>query len=110
LANAVAFLLSALRVGRGLPGDADRSDRPGTSYRAEFSAGFDTLRRDSVLVAMVAMIAVTNFLDQAYAMVLLPVWVKEAGHDVSWVGILLAVFSAGAIAGAAVAAAMRSEE
>ncbi len=55
---------------------------------------------------MVAMIAVTNFFDQAYATLLLPVWVQARGLDASWVGILLATFSGGAIAGAAVAAAI----
>jgi MFS family permease len=55
---------------------------------------------------MVLMIAVTNLFDMAYTVVLLPVWVKSSGLDVSWVGILLATFSTGAIVGAAIAAAI----
>jgi MFS family permease len=58
-----------------------------------------------VLVSLVVMITITNLFDQAYAMVLLPVWVRDSGLDVTWVGIFLATFSAGAIGGAAMAAA-----
>lgn len=58
-----------------------------------------------MLVGLVIMIAFTNLFDQAYAMVMLPVWVRTAGLDVTWVGIFLATFSGAAIAGAAIAAA-----
>lgn len=106
LVNAAAFLVSAALVGFGLPRDealAPAEEKQG--YAADFAAGFSTLRREPVLVGLVVMIAITNLFDQAYASVLLPVWVKAAGLEVSWVGILLAVFSGGAIAGAAIAAA-----
>ncbi|WEJ60307.1 MFS transporter [Devosia sp. FJ2-5-3] len=106
MVNAGAFLASAILVSAGVPKQvrAVAAGQP-VSYRADFSAGWAALRNEPVLMAMVVMIAVTNLFDQAYAIVLLPVWVREAGLDVSWVGILLAIFSAGAIAGATVAAA-----
>lgn len=109
LANAAAFLASALVIGLGVP-----KSRPATpeeaqvpsTYRAELGAGWTVLRSDPVLMSMMLMIAVTNLFDMAYSMVLLPVWVKTSGLDVSWVGILLATFSAGAIIGATIAAAI----
>ncbi len=106
LINVGAFLLSAILVGFGLPDQAapERKEER-SSYRTDFNEGWQTLRRDPVLVGLVVMIAFTNLFDQAYAIVLLPVWVQTMGLDVSWVGILLATFSGGAIAGAAVAAA-----
>lgn len=107
LVNAGTFLVSALCVGLVLPGRAATQaevELP-ASYRRALAAGWTTLRRDPVLVGMVAMIAVTNLFDQAYATVLLPVWVQAAGLDARWVGILLAVFSGAAIAGSALAAA-----
>lgn len=111
LVNAVAFALSGIVLGVGVPKTiavtgAERA--AGGGYFKAFGDGWDTLRRDPVLVSLVIMIACTNFLDQAYAMVLLPVWVKTSGLDVAWVGILMATFSGGAIAGAALAAAIGS--
>lgn len=108
LANAVAFLLSALVVGIGIPrheAPAQKRDLS-TSYRTELAAGWAVLRRDPVLRALVIMIAITNLFDQAYATVLLPVWVRTAGLNVTWVGIFLAVFSGASIAGAGIAAAI----
>lgn len=107
IGNAVAFIASALLVANGMP-RAERSV-PGAdrrSYRADFVAGWQGLRGDPVLVGLVVMIAITNLFDQAYAIVLLPLWVLEAGLDASFVGIFLATFSAGAIMGAAIAAAV----
>ena len=108
LANAVAFLLSALVVGIGIPvreGPRQVQDRS-TSYRSELAEGWTVLRGDPVLRALVIMIAITNLFDQAYATVLLPVWVRTAGLDVTWVGIFLAVFSGASIVGAGIAAAI----
>lgn len=109
LVNAATFLLSGLLLGLGLsayrPAEIVQADRS-PSYRRDLVAGWGTLRNDPVLVGLVAMIAVTNLFDQAYAMVLLPVWVRSAGLDVAWVGIFLATFSASAILGAAIAASV----
>jgi MFS family permease len=108
LANAAAFVLAALVVAFGVPASkvtADGSDVP-SSYQTQLAEGWSVLRKDPVLVSMVLMIAVTNLFDMAYTVVLLPVWVKSSGLDVSWVGILLATFSTGAIVGAAIAAAI----
>lgn len=108
LANAAAFLLSALVVGIGIPGrEAPAKARNlSTSYRTELAEGWAVLRSDPVLRALVIMIAITNLFDQAYATVLLPVWVRTAGLDVTWVGIFLAAFSGASIVGAGIAAAI----
>jgi MFS family permease len=108
LANALAFLLSALVVGLGIPArHAPPHQRDlSTTYRTELSAGWIVLRGDPVLRGLVIMVAITNLFDQAYSIVLLPVWVRTAGLDVTWVGIFLAAFSGASIAGAAIAAAI----
>jgi MFS family permease len=69
-------------------------------YLAELREGWDFLRRDPVLVGICGMVAVTNLLDQAYAALLVPVWGRHSGYGVGAVGLLFAVFSAAAIAGA----------
>lgn len=107
LANALAFLLSALVLGVGVPSrtmPAETDKAVVSSYGAELVAGWRVLRQDAVLVGLVIMLAFTGLFDQAYSMVLLPVWVRTAGLDVTWVGILLAAFSGSAILGAAIAA------
>lgn len=108
LANALAFLLSSLVVGLGIPRPTVAgTPKPNTSatYLHDLAAGWSALRSEPILVTLVLMIAITNLFDQAYAMVLLPVWVRSSGLDVTWVGIFLATFSGAAVAGAAMAAA-----
>jgi MFS family permease len=104
--NALAFAVSAIFVSVGVPKEDKAKPKSSGSYRADFSAGWAVLRSDPVLRALVIMIAVTNLFDQAYAVLLLPVWVRSNGLDVSWVGYLLAAFSASSILGAITAASI----
>ncbi|SEQ61388.1 Major Facilitator Superfamily protein [Devosia sp. YR412] len=106
LVNALAFCLSGLVIAFGIRASAAQvaKGEGASSYRADFAAGWAVLSSEPVLKWMVIMIAITNLFDQAYAIVLLPVWIKTAGLDVAWVGIFLAAFSAGAIVGATIAA------
>ncbi|KFL31958.1 hypothetical protein JP75_06070 [Devosia riboflavina] len=107
LANAAAFVISALAltIGMGTTAAAHPKTEPTSqNYRAQMSEGWAAFSRDPILVALVVMLAFTGLFDQAYATVLLPVWVRSSGLDASWVGILLAVFSGAAIAGAAAGA------
>ena len=53
--------------------EPDRDETP-TSYAAELRDGWNFLRRDSVLMSLAVMVAVTNLLDLAWSAVLLPVW------------------------------------
>ncbi|WEK06299.1 MAG: MFS transporter [Candidatus Devosia phytovorans] len=108
LVNALGFLLSGVVLALGVRDNAraeTAAEKPVSSYRADLADGWHFMRRDAVLVGLVLMIAFTNLFDQAYSLVLLPVWVRTEGLDVTWVGILLAVFSGSAIAGSAMAAA-----
>lgn len=109
LVNAATFVVSALVLGVGvrIAVTAELDDQAvAGSYGLQLAAGWTTLRSDPVLVGLVVMIAITNLFDQAYAIVLLPVWVRTAGLDVAWVGIILATFSGAAIVGATLAAAV----
>lgn len=104
LANAVAFIVSALALTIGMrPSIAvpPKADSRAQSYITQMSEGWAAFSRDPILVALVVTLAFVGLFDQAYATVLLPVWVRSSGLDASWVGILLAVFSGAAIAGAA---------
>ena len=80
-------------------------ERPaGTTYVQELREGWDFLRRDPVLVAMTAMIAITNLLDLAYSAVLLPVWVKDGGYGAGVLGAIFATWAAASAVGSFVAA------
>jgi len=103
--NAATFALAVLVVAGGIPAFASRPPEQRASYFAELREGFDFIRRDALLVGIVIMIATTNLLDAAYSTVLLPVWTQHSGHDAALLGLLFAVMSAGAIAGAAIATA-----
>lgn len=74
-------------------------------YWSDLRVGWDFLRHDRVLVAISAMVAVTNLLDMAYSGLLVPVWAKESGAGVGVVGLVFAVFSGTSIAGSLAAAA-----
>jgi MFS family permease len=99
----VAGLLLALTAPRAVHtahGDPDGALR----YLARLRTGWDFLRRDRVLVGITAMLAVTNLLDQAYTVVLVPVWARDGGLGAETVGLLFGVFSTASAAGAVTAA------
>ena len=107
-ADAASFLVAFVvlgattsGLGRPVPREADADP---TSYADELRQGWHFLRRDPVLVAICAMVAVTNLVDQAYVAVLAPVWAKESGAGVAVLGSLFAVMSGAAVVGALAAA------
>lgn len=102
----VAGLLIALTAPRRVHTDVDGADDAALSYLARLRSGWRFLRRDKVLVAITVMLAVTNLLDMAFAVVLVPVWARDGGHGADTVGLLFAVFSAASVAGAVLSAAV----
>ncbi|WP_237154707.1 MFS transporter [Oryzibacter oryziterrae] len=105
-ANAACFLAGALIVGLGLRiPPAAPPPRRAQGYLDDLRDGARFLAGDAVLASIALMVALTNLLDQAFQAVLLPVWVREAGHGADLLGWLLAAFTGGSIAGAAVATA-----
>lgn len=107
--NAATFLLSALLLifAVVLPKEESHAPaqgvKPRQNYLTELASGVKVVAGSPVYLGFAGMMVVTNMLDHAYGAVMLPVWVRENGYDVSWMGILLACFSSAAILGAAVA-------
>jgi MFS family permease len=113
LVNAATFAAAALIVAVGIPDmrrTPELSGAPGPAERASYlddlREGWRFLRGDAVLVSIVAMVAITNLLDQAYHAVLLPVWTRDSGHGPELLGAMYAAFTGASIAGAAIAAAI----
>ena len=106
--DAASFAVSAgllavsTRVLRTTRVQTESSEEPG-SYLTRLKEGWDFLRRDPVLLGICLMVAVTNLFDQAFTVVLVPVWAKETGGGAAAIGLLFAVFSGAAIAGAVIA-------
>ena len=105
--DSATFAISAALIAAFVPvaeraGPGEKAG--GGSYAEKLRAGFAHLRQDRLLVAIAAMIIVTNLLDQAYASVLLPVWVRTELDSPVALGALSAAFGVGAVAGNALMA------
>jgi len=98
---AVSGLLIAATATRRVHHEAEDDD--GT-YVERLRSGWDFLRRDPVLVAITIMVAITNLIDQAYTVVLLPFWVHDNGFGAGTLALLFAAWAAASTAGAVVAA------
>lgn len=103
--DAVSFGIAAVVLALTAPRRAAVSEVsvPAT-YLTQLRQGWDFLRRDQVLMGIVAMVATTNLLDAAYAAVLVPVWAQETGGGATAIGLLFAVFSGAAVLGSVLAA------
>ena len=106
--TALTFGLSAATVAFGLasmPHPVTETEVPAASYGQQLREGFDFLRGDALLVAIAVMIAMTNLLDQAYGVVLIPVWASQSGQGVAVLGLVFATFSGFSVLGSILAAA-----
>lgn len=108
--DAGSFLVSALVLAAStrslVPPAAEEPDgtteEPG--YLTRLREGWDFLRRDPLLLGISLMVAVTNLLDQAFMVVLVPVWARDTGGGAAVIGLLFAVFSGASVLGAVLAA------
>jgi hypothetical protein len=101
--DAGTFAASALLVAACVPEAAQPPRRPAAgradSYLSSLAEGFRYLRGDRLLIAIAAMILVTNFIDQAGGAVLWPVWGHEVAHSSLVLGLLGGALGLGAVAG-----------
>jgi MFS family permease len=107
--DAGTFAASAVLVAVGVPEStqpapsARRAARPETSYLASLAEGFRYVLKDRLLVAIAAMILVTNFVDQAGGAVLFPVWAHDVARSSLALGLLGGATGLGAVLGNALA-------
>jgi MFS family permease len=112
--DALSFGLCALLIQRWIPGRrqaTSTSDTAGeqhdeSSYLERLSQGWQFLKSDTLLLSLIVMIAVTNLLDAAFSVVLLPVWIRDHGYGPEHFSLVLAVFSLSATLFALVASAI----
>src|SRR5207248_1570630 len=100
--DAATFGVSAAVVALAIPAaPAGMTAAARGGYLAELARGLRFLRRDPVLLSLAVSLAITNFLGNSAFAVLLPVYAKEAYGRATVLGLLAAVWGAGALAGAA---------
>lgn len=75
-------------------------------YIHSLKAGWNFLRHDPVLLGISLMVAVTNFIDQAFTTVLLPVWAEHSGAGIGAVGLVATTFALAAAGASTLAAAI----
>jgi MFS family permease len=113
--DAASFLLSAavlawttrslarpVVVAQGSPGTPTQTP---AGYLAQLREGWRFLRGDRLLFGITVMVALTNFLDIAWATVLVPVWAQEFGGGAAAIGLMFAVLSGASVLGSISAAA-----
>ncbi|CAM5418944.1 MFS transporter [Leifsonia shinshuensis] len=72
------------------PAASASADRPSAprAYLAELRDGLRFLRADRLLLSLMALIVLTNLLDQAMSAVFLPVWAHDRVHDAVAFGVV----------------------
>jgi len=102
---AFAAIALAVTVSRRTPAN-EPGDVSEAAYLHRLAEGARFLRGDRLLSSVVAMVATTNWLDAAYAAVLLPVWIHDHGYDTTQLGLIGMTFALTATGGSLVATAL----
>jgi MFS family permease len=98
-AAAVLVLAGSVPSGIGRPAERGGPLRLG-DYVRELAEGMQFLRADRLLLGIVAMVALTNLLDEALTAVLLPVWAHDRVHRAEALGVVGGVWGLGMLVGA----------
>ena len=122
--DALTFVLAAVLIARAVPGAWPGPQQAGPAgpagpvepaaapaqqaaplggvrgYLRELRFGLDLVRSDRLLLAVIAMVAVTNAFDAAYSSVVLPVYATRRLGGGADLGLLVGAFGAGAVVGA----------
>jgi MFS family permease len=100
--DAASFLASAALVSALVPAAIALPPREEkTGYFADLAEGLRFVWRDRLIRAIVITVLLTNFLDAPLASVILPVFVDNEFGSAEHLGLLLGVFGAASIVGAA---------
>ncbi|GAA2642639.1 putative drug antiporter protein precursor [Paractinoplanes durhamensis] len=99
---ATLFFLAAL-TGLAITAHRRRQAGPG-GYFQQLREGADFLHADTSLRAIVAMIVASNFIDQAFLTVLLPVWARDHGQGAELVGLAISAFATASVGTALITA------
>lgn len=97
--DAATFALSAALVARAVPARSAPAERVSGGYREDIALGWQVLRHDRFLRAMTTAAVVLNLLGAPLFAVILPVFGMSVYDSATALGILLASFGVGMLAG-----------
>jgi MFS family permease len=100
-ADGASFLASAALVGALVPTVVTFAREEKTGYLADLAEGLRFVWGDRLIRAIVVTVLLTNFLDAPLGSVILPVLAKNEFGSAEHLGLLLGVFGAASIVGAA---------
>ncbi|SBT66350.1 Sugar phosphate permease [Micromonospora sediminicola] len=97
--DAATFAVCALLIGLLVRPQAPAHPAPRERYLRALRGGFAYLRTDRTLLTMLIVVSASNMFANASVAVWIPLWVSEVLGDPAGFGLLLGVFSAGALLG-----------
>lgn len=97
--DAATFAVSGALVWGLTPRVAVVRQSDQTGFARDLRDGLSLLARTPVLRAIVTVVVVTNFIDDALAPVVLPLFSRDVLGDANLVGLLVGLFGAGAVVG-----------
>lgn len=97
--DAATFAACALVIGLLVRPPAPAQAAPRESYLRALRGGFAYLRTDRTLLTMLIVVSASNMFANASVAVWIPLWVDRVLGDPAGFGLLLGVFSAGALLG-----------
>jgi MFS family permease len=80
-------------------GPATAPEPSEASYGRQLAEGLAFVRRDRLMLGLLAMLFITNLVDQAYSSIYIPVWAKEVYGSSVGIGLVAAAFAVGAVGG-----------
>ncbi|MDG4800562.1 MFS transporter [Micromonospora sp. WMMD980] len=97
--DAATFAVCALLIGTLVRPPAPAQPPPRERYLRALRGGFAYLRTDRTLLIMLSVVSASNMFANASVAVWIPLWVNQVLGDPAGFGLLLGVFSAGALLG-----------
>lgn len=97
--DAASFLACAVLIRLTVPASVQPPSSDPTPYLAKLGAGFRWLLGQRLLLGLALVTFGTNLVDQAWAAVLLPAWVRDRIGDPAALGAVFTALAAGLVAG-----------
>ncbi len=110
--NAGCFVLGSVIVAVALPRGMGRpvvdattpAEAQKAGYWRRFGEGVTYLRGDPLLLAVIVVVGITNLLDAAMTMLMVPVWAEGSGNGPAAIGLVSTAMGAAAVGGSLIAA------
>ena len=100
--DGASFAISALLIGILIPSALVRTqvkEKEGQSYWSDLASGMSFIRHDSLILAIVVVVFVTNLVDAAFFSVIEPAYIKQVFNSAIPLGLISATLGGAAFVG-----------